>query len=164
MVDADDWDGVQRGTHTLRGICATLGATRLLDRVTSLETALKIRNGTDEAYWLDSTQTEMDELLAALGAQLAPDDVDEIAGPTMAAIGVDVHAPGGADATSDLSWLRDLRDLLAQGDNEARAVWASHKAKLTGTLDSQTVKDVSNAMENFDFDQALQLLERVAAG
>ena len=153
MVDRGDWDGVARGTHTLRGICATLGASRLLDRVGALETALKIRNGTDEAYWLTSTSTEMNRLLGALDEQLHPGDIGrEPVDPAT------ITATGSESKPEDGHWLHELRILLARGDNDARDLWSARKSALTDTLDPQTVQDISIAIDNFDFDRASSLL------
>jgi CheY-like chemotaxis protein len=157
MVETGDWENVMRGTHTLRGMCATLGATRLLDRTTALETALKVRNGTDEAYWLASTSTEMERLHNAIGEQLGDGDTFQ-RHVDLATVTLRDRPAGGKSPPDDSRWLDRLRHLLMQGDNDARDLWRSHRSALVAISDPQALLDISTAIDNFDFDRALNLL------
>jgi HPt (histidine-containing phosphotransfer) domain-containing protein len=162
MIESGDWDSAGRSTHTLRGLCATLGASRVLNCVTALETALTIRNGIDETYWLANTRAELDVLVAALDEQLEPDGAADMPVPAnRTASGAAAH--GGLFPPDAAPWVNRLRTLLMQGDNDARDVWDQHKSALLDDGNKQTIHDLSIAIENFDFDRALTMLGSTAA-
>ena len=60
-------------------------------------------------------------------------------------------------------WLPHLRNLLAQGDNEARELWNSHKTSIGTRMPLHLVQQISVALANFDFDAALRLLPQAPA-
>jgi HPt (histidine-containing phosphotransfer) domain-containing protein len=157
MAETGDRDGVERGAHTLRGLSATLGAMRLLDRVTELQAALKSGNSADEAFWLASTSAEMQQLLAALDAHLGNVKSEPDRGaPRATATGED--QVDRSAQTEEAQWLNALCAMLSHGDNDARDLWLSRQPGQPSAHDRHTVQDISAAIDNFDFDRALRLL------
>ena len=55
--------------------------------------------------------------------------------------------------------LRQLRQLLAEGDAEAADLWRQESAAFARTLPAATLHRVELALQRFDFDAALGLLD-----
>lgn len=157
MRDAGDEAGAARAAHTLRGLCATLGAKRVFDHAVALETALKTNNDSDQTSWLASTGTELNALIDALHDQLEAADAPENQ------LNERSTTADNPSLGLDLRWLDGLRDMLAQGDNDARATWHMRKAELMDNLGPQAIQEISIAIENFDFDNALRMLKPIDA-
>jgi len=160
MIETGDREGAGREAHTLRGLCATLGAVRVLEHVVALETAMKNNSRADETLCLASTGAELGRLFDALRVQLPPAATQENRSddsPSMVKVtGFDQPRPPG-----DIAWLSQLRTMLSQGDNDARALWRTQKSALAGTLSAQAIQDITTAIENFDFDRALGMLNPI---
>ena len=50
------------------------------------------------------------------------------------------------------------RRLLQDGDNEARDLWSARSVEVSNRLSSHMVERVSQALAQYDYDAALQLL------
>ena len=160
MLDAGDRDGAQRTAHTLKGLCATLGAMRVHDQAMALEAALASGNHADESRILAEIGLALDRLFAALREHAHDGDgqLDERSGLPAAS------TEGRSTATAlekDDPWLEQLRALLSQGDNDARSLWQARKTELTETVGIQFIREISSDMENFDFDSALSKLKTI---
>ena len=155
LLAAGQWDDATRHAHTLKGLCATLGASEIRPLAAELETTLQARNMDAARQNLARTGASVATLVAALHLHFANQPA-AFAGPSGMSGGTLDAAPKPLAAFSE--WLPRLRSLLAQGDNEARELWNTRKTGIGTQLPLHVVKQISVALANFDFDAALRLL------
>ncbi len=160
MLDAGDRVSAQRTAHTLKGLCATLGAMRVHDRATELETALATNSPTDETRCLASINLELNTLFAALREQAHDGERKRDLRPGLPPAPEEDRSASTMLAR-DVQWLNQLCALLSQGDNDARALWQSRKVDLTEHVGMQVIQEISGAIDNFDFDSALNKLKAI---
>ncbi len=162
MIDAGDRAGAARAVHTLGGLCATLGLSRVHEHVVSLDAALQHSSRADETLWLECTGAELKQLFDTLREKLPAaavlEDGSDGLSIDLAKIGFDKPK-----LSKDVVWLSQLCAMLSQGDNEARTLWRTQKSALAGTLSAKAIEDISSAIEDFDFDHALDMLRPIRA-
>ena len=128
-----------RCAHTLKGIAGTVGATELESQAKEFEAALATEGLDQLAARRETMASILAPLLDGLAA-LQPESVPQAQkGP-----------PPGFDR---------LRSLLSQGDAEAVDLWSSLPAATKAPLAPGVRHRISRALENFDFDLALMLLD-----
>ena len=157
MLAAENWNDATRQAHTLKGLCATLGADEVHPLAAALEKALQARDRVTARRFLASTGNAVAALGAALRSHFACGDADKPAADRTGAwnaaqLGPDATAAGFSD------WLPRLRDLLQQGDNDARELWKSSQAEIQAQLPFHVVQRIAIALANYEFDSALRLL------
>ncbi len=157
VLAAGHWDDATRLAHTLKGLCATLGANEVRNLAAELEKSLLARDMVVARQSLASTGEAVATLVAALRTHFATDD-----GADWKPLGTDassVTLDGVAATTAEFSdWLPRIRELLQQGDNEARDLWELQQTDVKAQLPFHVVQRVSQALANFEFDAALRLL------
>ena len=152
-----NWEDAARQAHTLKGLCATLGANGIQPLAAALEKALLARDMATARRDAAETGIAVAKLVAALRAHFGIEDAAEL---TPAGTGALNAAPEGAYAAAAgfTDWLPRLRDLLQQGDNDARELWKSRQAEIATQLPFHVIERVSQALANFEFEAALRLL------
>ncbi|MGL4678365.1 MAG: Hpt domain-containing protein, partial [Plesiomonas shigelloides] len=145
---SDDKVTARRLAHTLKGSASTIGATGVAEQAALLEQACEEGDYVGVATRLPSLMAELTPLLSELEAALA-------------ASSVTVAAPRGIDAEMLAAQLQQLGALLAQSDAQALALCQQIEADLVGSASPlrAAFQEVSQAVNEFEFDQALQLLE-----
>lgn len=144
--DAQDTPLAQRIAHTIKGAAAMIGAQRLHELALTLEQQLK--DGTAAAS--QATQASFAQLDAELIRVLQQIDtlVDETPAP----------APSAAPMLeSDLARLRTMLDI---GDGRAPELVQQGRSRLLATLGQARMHALETAVERFDFERALVLLEQ----
>ena len=161
LLAAGRWEDAARQAHTLKGLGATLGAKGIQALAAALEKALLARDMATARRELAGTGTAVANLVSALRAHFG---IDDRAGSKPDGTGALNAAPEGAYAAVNefTDWLPSLRDLLQQGDNDARELWKSRQAEIGAQLPFHVVQRVSQALANFEFDAALRLLPQAA--
>jgi hypothetical protein len=108
---------------------------------------------------LDELARSLTPLLRALQAEVGAEAAAAAEG-ALGASGVvaaepraDLAAPRGVG-----DWLLRFRELLREGDLEARDLWEARKTELAGELSPHTLKRISVALENYEFDLVIALL------
>jgi two-component system, sensor histidine kinase and response regulator len=149
------WDDAIRQAHTLKGLGATLGAEAIGALATDLEQVLAQRDLPAAQARLSGVGTALQGLVAALDEHFASRTG---AGPKP--IGPDALVGNEADTAEFAPWLARLRELLQQGDNDARDQWESAAPNIRAQLPAQVIERVSHELDNFEFDAALRLLPR----
>jgi CheY-like chemotaxis protein len=141
------WDDAIRQVHTLKGLCASLGAEEVRAQLAGLEGTMQDRDAARARDGLAAAGAAVGRLVAGLRGHFA-------------AAGTSARAPVAALRQTTLSsdWLSRLRQLLQEGDNEARELWRSSREEIAAELPTHTVERVSQALANYEFDAALQLL------
>ncbi|OQX00868.1 MAG: hypothetical protein BWK80_61060, partial [Desulfobacteraceae bacterium IS3] len=57
-----------------------------------------------------------------------------------------------------LGWLPEFRDLLSRFDLNAVTIWEEKQSSLSGVLTEQTINSISKAIDELEYDVALNLL------
>ena len=72
----------------------------------------------------------------------------------------DSRRAAGADRTpgSECGWIPRFRELLRQGDVEARELWETHRDQARSRLSVNELQRISLALERYDFDAALRVI------
>ncbi len=145
---SDDKGTARRLAHTLKGSASTIGATGVAAQAALLERACEEADYAGVATRLPSLMTELMPLLSGLEAVLASSPMA-------------VVTSRGIDAEMLALQLRQLRALLAQSDAQALVLCQQIEADLAGSeLPLRAAfQEVSRVVNEFEFDQALQLLE-----
>ena len=157
LLATGNWEDAARQAHTLKGLSATLGANHIRPLATRLEQSLVARDMAAARRDLAVIGAAAEKLVSDLRAHFGTDVANS-------AISFESSAskplPENLDAaTTQLSdWLPRLRELLQEGDNDARELWKSRQVEIGGQLPFQLTQNVSQALANFEFDAALRLL------
>ncbi len=151
-VDADP-TAAARAAHTLKGTAGNIGAKGVQAAAAELE----------HAYLVDANSDQIDALLATALAELEP----VIAGlQAVGAPATGTASPAAADANPQqtarvLAALDRLTALLKDSDADAADVLGELIEQLDGSALAIKLKPVATAIENFDFDAALEILKAV---
>jgi len=146
----DDPEAAIRCAHTLKGVAANIGAVPIQEAAARLEAACKT----------PAESAQIDDLLRNAVAELKPVISllsrlgDEEAGPTTSA---------AFDPEELMPKLKRLRELLMDDDTEAAELIAelSDQPGLGSQLDG--LEKLSVAIEAYDFEKALQIMESLEA-
>jgi len=156
MLAAGNWEDATRQAHTLKGLAGSLGANEVRPWAAALENAARAHDVAEARSKLAKTGECLAPLLSALRVHFALEDSADLRSRGMRATNA---APAGAIAAAEPSdWLARFRDLLREGDVEAKELWASRQKEITAGLPIHVVQRISLALDNFDFDAALGLL------
>uniref|UniRef100_UPI0034A4E774 response regulator n=1 Tax=Aeromonas sp. R1-1 TaxID=3138455 RepID=UPI0034A4E774 len=144
---SDDKVTARRLVHTLKGSASTIGATGVAEQAALLEQAGEEGDDAGVATRLPSLMAELTPLLSWLEAALAASPVT-------------MGASRGIDAGMLAAQLQQLGTLLAQSDAQALALCQQIEADLAvSALPLRAAfQEVSRAVNEFEFDKALQLL------
>ena len=135
----DRWEEQARLAHTLKGIAGTVGALDIEARARSIENALVAQNRPLVETEIPALEQGIQPLIAAIEACLPP-----------------IDRPSGTPAAAGIE---ELRTLLRGGDAEAIECWSRLAPESKTSLPPSVRHRVSRALENFDFDLALILLD-----
>jgi CheY-like chemotaxis protein/HPt (histidine-containing phosphotransfer) domain-containing protein/anti-sigma regulatory factor (Ser/Thr protein kinase) len=147
LIASNRWDEATRQVHTVKGLCASLGADQARALLVDLEANLHRRDEAGARDGLAAAGDAVARLVTGLQGYFAMAEKPDAA---------DVVAPRHTTPSSD--WLPRLRQLLHEGDNEARELWRSSREEIAAELPLHTVQRVSQALANYEFDAALRLL------
>jgi CheY-like chemotaxis protein/HPt (histidine-containing phosphotransfer) domain-containing protein len=139
-----------RLAHSLKGVAANVGSTKVAEAAGELEQVLRRGEAPDLA--MGRAERALRPVMAALAEHYHIDT-------TMTAPPVDLSEP--EPDLSDVAlpaWVDDLRRMLADGDVAAQQLWSERSAELKGVLPAKTYAQVRRAVENFEFDSALAAL------
>jgi two-component system, sensor histidine kinase and response regulator len=141
--------------HSLKGVAANLGATRVAAASASLEQLL--RDGGPAIPALDTLQAELYPLLDRLRAYF---DARMPANHSSASASIE---PSAAACREMPEWVNELKRLLADGDVAAQRLWKQRGDELAQALPAHVHGKVRRALENFEFDAALEALAVASA-
>jgi CheY-like chemotaxis protein/HPt (histidine-containing phosphotransfer) domain-containing protein len=148
QLAAGDRATAERTAHTLKGVSGNIGAAGPALAAETLERAIKA--GTDSPAIIDALEAVLTPLCRALAGALGE------AAPVKA-------ATNGSAAQASAA-IRKLRDLLAASDGEAPDLLLKNEAALRAALGAGSYAALEKAINAFDFDVALSVLEPFAAG
>lgn len=138
----------RRLAHTLKGSAGTIGATNLALQAAALELVCEQEDELRVEDHLSSLMSELTPLLIALQDELALPPEKRVVADTI-------------DDELLAEKLRELSELLAQSDAQALALCQQIQTELARSSSELQVafQEVSKAINEFEFDQALQLLQ-----
>lgn len=152
LMAQERWDDAERLAHTLKGLAGTIGAGEVQTMAATLEAACKHGQGLVAGPLLARLLEKLVPLVAALQAHVAA-----ASAPPPPAV-----PPREADAAGAIpACLPRLRQLLAEGDNDAIDLWQAREQEFKGVLSQQTMLRIGTAMKNFQLDVALDLLSEI---
>ncbi len=158
-ISMNQLDKAMRQMHTLKGVCATLGAHDVRDHAADLESALQLDDQSRIRTCLTATVNAVSVFVQALNEHFTAAPQHETTAVDQTISATDDHAsPTAIRPVSE--WLPRLLVLLEQGDNEARELWWANRESIGTQLPQTRVQRVSVAMDGFDFDGALSELLR----
>ncbi|MDB5848615.1 MAG: hypothetical protein JWP29_2367, partial [Rhodoferax sp.] len=144
-LELGDWSSAERAAHSCRGVAGSIGACHLEIRAHALEMALHDRQPREV---LQPLVHEVGQLIQALvlqlQLQLAPEPV---------------HAPVPVDPVVFHRLCDELTALLADNDSSAQTLLEQH-APLFNSAMPQTYRRFEDAVRDFDFDAAQEILQR----
>jgi signal transduction histidine kinase/CheY-like chemotaxis protein len=150
-LDQSDMATAERIAHTLKGVAGNLGATLLPVMAEHLEMA--VRTGAlkpEIEHALDATVDALQRLITGLKSMPGLVPTQDTATATFS----------DAQLAAARGVLESVKDLLAQDDAEAAALWEAHAAVLRALVpDAATVEE---AIAGFDYEAALQCLQAQA--
>jgi signal transduction histidine kinase/CheY-like chemotaxis protein len=135
-----------RLAHSLKGVAANVGSTRVADAAGELESVLRRGEAPDVA--LGNVERELRPVMSGLADHLHIDT-------TMTTPPID--APSEEVDLADIAlpdWVDELRRLLADGDVVAQQLWSERGEELKPVLPAKLYAQVRRAVENFEFDVA----------
>jgi HPt (histidine-containing phosphotransfer) domain-containing protein len=151
MADQDKRTA-HRLVHSLKGAAGMIGAHRLQQRASQLENAIRTE-AHDQRELLASLTPEFQRVLLLLDVLL------EGSPPS----GVPVQVPS-RPLMEDSALLNRLMELLSTGDGAAVDLLEESSASLRVILGDATLQRVTEAVNDFDFDEALEVLGETSAG
>jgi CheY-like chemotaxis protein len=152
-MDQQQWSEARRLAHSLKGVAGNLGATHIQALAETLEHSLIDNPGPEPAQraqdQLNALQPALQRLLLALSAALQ-ETPTAAPPPALASI---------ANGPLLRSTCTELKTLLESGDLAAQDWIQQHQDQLSAALGAQKTPLI-NAIANFDFDQALLVLQK----
>ncbi|HEX9171519.1 MAG TPA: Hpt domain-containing protein [Telluria sp.] len=145
----------QRLTHTLKGASGMIEAGPLHRQAQVLEQALRGPGGECQ-HQLDRLEAELDRVLRELDGVLANGTVQAVNDARFAPLASEA-LPLAADAVGR------LRELLDTGDGAALELLDELRAPLAAALGEARLSEVAKAVNEFDFELALKLLDGAPA-
>jgi signal transduction histidine kinase/HPt (histidine-containing phosphotransfer) domain-containing protein/AmiR/NasT family two-component response regulator len=148
-IESENWQTAERQAHTLKGLFGTIGAENLQAISADMEKALK--NQDVEA--VKQTLAVLKQPFAKLISDIAKALETPIPAP---------NPPENKERSSfgetDTSWIPEFRDLLGKFDLNAVKIWEEKQSLLSGVLTAQTINSITNAIDELEYDVALNLL------
>ncbi|MBT9520534.1 MAG: response regulator [Dechloromonas sp.] len=142
-----DLEAAQRQVHSLKGLAGTFAMGRLQSALYDLENIIK--GGVVEPFGeIAEVDAQLQPLLAGI-ERMPANSSDSVA------------------ATDDRpieAVLALLREQLGGGDGEAEEVWRMNKGRLVGVYSPRQVAAIDHAIGQWDFDQALHILDNANQG
>jgi CheY-like chemotaxis protein/HPt (histidine-containing phosphotransfer) domain-containing protein len=151
----DDPEAATRAAHTLKGTAGNIGAKSVQAAAAALEHACKEGKSSIEIDGLlETTLSELRAILPGLAQVGAATAANVSAGLAPEAL------PMASETFSAI--IGQLRRLLEESDSEAGDILGNLLESLSGHPLARALHPVAIAIENFDFDRALELLKEIA--
>jgi two-component system sensor histidine kinase/response regulator len=146
-IAENDWETARRLAHTLRSVGGTLGAKPVQVQATRIEDHLKEQ----------TPSPQLEHAVIVLGAL-----IDRLL-TEIAALGSpsDSVAPVDLDLPSLRARVQEMKGQLAGDDMQVTTNWREIKSQLGSIAESASVAALDDAIENFDFPEALTVLNQL---
>ena len=154
ILEEGDIGAAERLSHTLKGLAASIGADDLTSVAAELE--LAFRNGTD------GKDDAVQDMLArcALELKAVREVLEPLFAEQKAAEQTAAPAIPKLDKEAASRLLQELRGLLAEDDSDAMRVVEENRAMLQALFEARDLNLLVEAVQRFDFENALSLLDK----
>ena len=146
-AQAHDWPSLAREAHTLRGLCATIGANDMARLCAELERAIKQQSAERTRPLVDALKEATEALLLVLIPQLqvglTPSDTTD----------------DDVDADAIQTQTEALERLVHDSDSAAISLWRQQRKVFMTAFDPVIFSRLDATIESCDFDAALALLQ-----
>jgi HPt (histidine-containing phosphotransfer) domain-containing protein len=142
----NDRETVARQLHSLKGLAATFGLTRLQQKALAAETEFSAEGKLAAALQFELTH-ELKTVLTAIKQTQA------VGEPALIV----------QDAQQIQRLLKDLQQHLASADGQVELLWSNNKSIFASIFSPPELAQIERAINHWDFDQALDVLLRSTA-
>jgi HPt (histidine-containing phosphotransfer) domain-containing protein len=147
----------QRLAHTIKGVAGTIGAKRLSEISSQLESAIKNENSDRIPKLLDRFAEEVARIMAALDAFLKSEDAKQT--ETATGVGGQESQPSRVLEASRLKKLfKELSDLIDKRDADVIRLVAEIKTCLGPSFINNSFLKLESLINSFKFEQAKKVL------
>jgi two-component system sensor histidine kinase/response regulator len=146
-LDAGDYGTAERLAHTAKGVSGNIGATELQMMAADLEKAIKENQSPANIEAMLVPFAGAHTRLIALLKEALPAQAD-------------VVNTGQMDVAKGAEVCRNLADLLANDDSKAVKILKEEQGLLRGLLGAKYFGPLENAVNQFDFEKALEILKQ----
>jgi HPt (histidine-containing phosphotransfer) domain-containing protein len=151
-LQSNDHQLAERLIHTTKGVSGNIGALELHKASEMLEAAIKNRDVEKTEKFLTIFTDELRKVIELLGSVL----------PKKAPAVTDVRQSRSADPKVLQRLLPNLYKLLADDDGEAVDYLDEIWDDLTKTIDKSSLSQLKNKVDQFAFDEAIEILQQIA--
>jgi two-component system sensor histidine kinase/response regulator len=152
-LQSNDHQLAERLIHTTKGVSGNIGALELHKASETLEAAIKNREVEKTEKFLTIFTDELRKIIELLGSVL----------PKKAPAVTDVRQSRPIDPKVLQRLLPNLYKLLADDDGEAVDYLDEIWDDLTKTIDKSSLSQLKNKVDQFAFDEAIEILQQIAA-
>ena len=146
----DDPVAPERTAHTLKGVAGNIGAKGVQEAAKGLEFACKEKQSAEVIeQLLEAVNRELSPVVAGLAA------IDQTMGSKQAATG-----PADPEKVKEL--LGQLRELLQDDDTQSASVLEELEGMLGMEAHRSVLKELSKAIDGYDFEEALVAFEKLS--
>lgn len=149
----------ERDAHTLKGVSANIGATEVENLAMQIESA--IRGGAalaDLEQDLSRCQTALQALVVAICSALGIEPPTAVVTAPISASSESAPSPQQEGLSALMPRIKTLLDLMAEGDVGAVDLFEELQSALQQQLGADTVRAISKALDDFDFELAQETL------
>ena len=158
-LDHGDWATLRREAHTLQGLAGTLAVDALRAPAQALEQAAAAHDEARARMLLSEVESRLASLLLALDT--VREQIADAPAPPPVAQTLPAHE---AAASGPVPEIAELALLLADSDSGAIDWWQRHQSTLAGRVNPVALRELSRAIDRFDFDAALAVCQRIDQG
>ena len=144
FANEKDFKGGEAYAHKLRGMFGAIGAKEMKDAMALIEEAFRM--GSDPAgqiHQLEKPYTLLVEVLSEYLKSTSAQTSDE-------------KVSLSRNRIVDVAWLQAFAELLGKGDFKAIELWENNQGLMGDHFTPAELKQISNALQTFDFTVALQ--------
>lgn len=142
-LNASCWKEAEISAHALAGLAGTVGASHITQAARDLEQVCLQKDANQAEVMLESLSESLSEIIEGISGLIEEQD------------GSNARMSGNSEEISS-----NLKAKLMAGDADAIDYWNSYKQRLAAVLPKETVIHINNSINQFDFDEALRLLEK----
>jgi two-component system sensor histidine kinase/response regulator len=155
LLTSGQWDDLVRQAHTLKGLAASLGASEVRPWAAALENAALVHDIAEVRSNLARIDEYLTPLVAALRAHFT---LHNVSGSQAGGGRTSSAEPTGGTLAEQSDWFARLLHMLQEGEAEAKDLWEARQEEMAARLPVQVAQRISSAIENFEFDSALEML------
>jgi len=150
-IQCNDLQLAERLAHTTKGVSGNIGALELYHASEALEAAIKSRDVKKTEKFLTAFTDELRKVIELLGSVLPPK------APSV----TDVRMLQPVDPEMLRRRLSKLHELLVDDDGEAVGYLDEIWGDLTETLEKSSLLQLKNKVDQFAFDEAIDILQQI---